>query len=141
MREFCATFYRSPIVPDLRVDEEAAILHWEREAKLPASNIGDNYIEQPVLVNIVELTEHGKEGRQFGVRSIVRLRSLDSCLRVSAKCGKPPLLSAVEISSVGNRELQSVEARWRISAALLDGNGINKIIESGAKIMNTTSVR
>src|ERR1035437_791610 len=55
VREFCGTFYRSPIVPDLRVDKEASILHLEREAKLPASNIGENYIEQPGLVNIVEL--------------------------------------------------------------------------------------
>ena len=135
IREFRSTFYRAAIVSDIWRDEDTH-LSCERNAKFPARDIVDNYIEQPVLVNVVELAEQGKERRQFGVRSIVRLRSLDSCLRISTKRGNPPLLSSVLLGGACNRELQDIKVRGKVSPTFFDRNSVDKIVQGGAEIMD-----
>src|ERR1035441_10666795 len=88
--EFCATFYRTPKEFDCGRDKDSSII-LRPEAKLLSRNIGDNHIEQPVLVSIIEIGEKPEQRRELTVRSIVRLRSLDSCLRSTAQGCNTPL--------------------------------------------------
>lgn len=72
---------------------------------MPLLNIGDNYIEQPVLIKIVEVADEVKQGRQFGVQSVVRLRSLDSCLGLGGKRGDLIAFPLKGVRIVGDWEL------------------------------------
>lgn len=136
--DFCATFYRVPPEVDLLRDYDRSVV-WHREAKFSADDIGDNNIEQPVLVRIVEVGEQAKQGREKWVRSIVRLRSLDYCLRSRVKERDPVLLSGVVVRSTYDRELEFLPIRRGIPSSVSDGEPVNDVVKGGPEIMNTVS--
>jgi len=139
VRALCATFYRADMETDAgwndrgRNDNSGGSFKTE----LPLSHIGDDYIEQPVLVNIVEFAEEPKKGRKFSVPSIVRLRSLNACLRLCAEESEPPLyLPSKFFWGVCDRELQSIKVgRW-IRSAFFDSERIDSAIESGTEVVD-----
>jgi hypothetical protein len=133
IQKLCATYYRSAEIVKSRLADG-----WSDEAKLPTDNMLHRHGEQSVLVRIVEFPDERKEGRQLMVPSLVRLRSLDSCLRVSAQIREPTFPLADETGlCVADRELQITKVRGRIRSAIPDSNAIDEVIEGGSKIMNT----
>jgi len=133
VEKFCATYYRS-----LEVVKGGVAGYGSDEAELPASNVLHGQREQPVLVRIVEFPDERKESRQFMVSSVVRLRSLNSCLRGTAQLREPPISFGDKSGlRIRDRELQS-PAVWRgIGATVSDSNAIHNVIESGSEVMNT----
>lgn len=132
-KKFCATYYRSPQIMELGPSGCLS-----DEAKLPLDDMLHGYSEQPVLVSIVEFPDKREEGRQLMVPSVVRLRSLDSCLGIGCERGEPavPLGSELFVT-VSNRKLQSSSVGRRIGPTVSDGNAINSVIKSGAEIVHT----
>lgn len=137
--ESCATFYRAKKEVYGRRNKNGPII-WRREAELALLNVGNDYIEQPVLVRIVEFGEQPEQGRQLWVRSIVRLRPLKTCLdSFVGDRPKSPFLLGKCLASIGDRELKDVMLRRRIARAFFDGNGIDEVIEARPQVMNTVS--
>ena len=138
--EFCATFYRTPKEFDCGRDEDSLIIV-RPEAKLPSRNIGDDHIEQPVLINIIEIGEKPEQRRELTVRSIVRLRSLDSCLRSTAQRCNTPLDFRIgeRLGAVSDRKLQEAPIGGRIDATLCNGDRIEDAIKSGSEVMDAVS--
>src|ERR1039458_7211441 len=73
--EFCATFYSSRMIAEGGRDDR--LLADACKTELPMRHIGEHHIEQPVFVKIIEFAENAQKRREFWVRSIVRLGSLE----------------------------------------------------------------
>ena len=73
------------------------------------------------------------------MRSIVGLRLLDPCLRPTTEGTNSPFLAG-EGGSVGrDGELKIIGAARRIDPAFLDCDGIDKIIEGGAQVVDAVA--
>jgi hypothetical protein len=134
--KLCASFHRHESIENVGGPDQ-----WPFEAKLSPRNLLEGCTEQPVLVRIVEVAEHPEEGRQFGVRSLVRLRSLDVCLSSSANGGEPVAFDRLRehLGTVCDRELKSFEMGRHGFSAVLDGKSINKTVKSRPQIMDAIS--
>src|ERR1035441_2504138 len=103
--DLCATFYR----PHMLAGSDGGLIV---SARFPFDSslgkTGDDNIEKPVLVRIVEVSDKAQEGRELLVRSTVRLRSLDACIHASAKRGDPGSLLDKQFEGIRDRELESV---------------------------------
>jgi hypothetical protein len=131
-KNFCATFYRS-----IEGMERWLSAQGGDEAKLPADDTLHGDIEQSVLVSIVEFPDDRKEGRQFMVPSVVRLRSLDACLRITADHRQPArLLSSKPVRSIGDGELQILCTGRRIGPTVANGDSIDDVIQCAPKTVN-----
>lgn len=136
--ELCATFYSIEREPDGRRDEDIQIV-WRRDVKVHLLGIGDHYVEQPVLVRIVEFGEQSQQGRELWVRSIVRLRSLEACLERVADIPESPFLFDKRFFGIGNRELENIVLRRGVASAFSDGHGVNQIVQSSPEVMDAIS--
>ena len=135
-REFCATFYRGEMKSDFRLHKDELVV-WRHKTELPLLGIGENYIEQPVLVGIVEVGQETQERGELAVRSIIRLRSSNSCpCFIAQRCDSPHLFRE-GVGRIGNRELEPVLHRGRIRSTFTHSDGINQIVESRAEVVNT----
>jgi hypothetical protein len=109
----------------------------ELQFKVPALLPVDGYIQKPVLVSIVKVAQDSEEGREEMVRSIVRLYRLDNCPHCLAQGLNVPRLLGKPTGIIGNGELQDALIRRRVDAGLVDGDGVNQVIESRSQVVNT----
>ena len=135
-RNFCATFYGSGTQP---IDVGATTRQWRDEVDLPAHSMVEYEIEHPVLVRIVEFTKDTEEGRKVLVRSIVRLRALDSCLRIRAQSGDSTPLLLKCAGTFRNGKLERPEPLGSSASGLSDRQCVNEVIERGPEIMDTVA--
>ena len=138
-RDLCAIFYVAigvfesegsigSIVPKIKVN-------------LPSSNCGESYLEQLVFVSVGEVPEQGEYGRELFMRSVVRLHSLDCCPHIKAQCTNSSLnIGTVESDVViADRELQGVPIGGQGCRSLVNGNGVEQMIESTTQVMDAVS--
>jgi hypothetical protein len=127
----CATVYSA--LEEMRLRKE----HGSLEAKLPCRQMLGRYIEQPMLVSVVEVTDQSEERRYVSVPSIVRLQSLDSCL---GRCAEAADLSIPVLGPiVGLRDdwkLNTAVIRGRSLTAISNGEAVSRVIKRGPQIMN-----
>jgi len=111
---------------------------WPGEAYVPARYRAEQQLEQSVLVRVLEISEHGKKGREFWVRSIVRLEQLENCSHRGADAFQPPSLNLPIKTGivVADREHEHIVEGRRILAGFRNGDGIDKVVQSAAKIMD-----
>jgi hypothetical protein len=128
----CATFYRSPEM----MERWDAAQQWRLEAKLRRADIFLPYVEQPVLVRIIEISEEPEKGRELLVRSIVRLRPLNECLRLAAEKSDSRSLTLKPFGAVSDGELKPSKIRRRGRSAPVDGQSVDEVIKCCPKIMN-----
>ncbi len=130
---FCATFYRAVN----KVGAGTASEWKTSETELSVDYVREGYIEKPVLIQVVQVSDEGKEGRKFSVESIVRLQSLNSCLRRSAQRSETAISFAWPIASPSdNRELNTPFIGGRVVPALADREAICGMIESRPQVVN-----
>src|ERR1700694_5206273 len=99
--------------------------------------MGEGDIEQPVLVRILKFIKDAQGRRERFIRSMVRLRPLDQCLRLNAEISNSGPLLLECGGGFNNGELEPLHVRRRIDAALLDSQGVNDVVECGSQIVNT----
>jgi hypothetical protein len=134
IREFCATFYSARVVEQLEARE---FVTGVIESQVTLSGVGDDHIEKPVLVKIVEFIEEAEKGRELRVPSIVRLRSLDSCLR-SGRKGPNHRQGSVKVShGASDWKLERPFHRGRVASAIANSESVDKSVESRAEIVDT----
>jgi hypothetical protein len=134
--EFCATFYSAKQEIDGGGNEDQLVI-WRREAKLPFTDIGDDEIKQAVLVDIIEVGKNPEQRKELSVRSIVGLRSLNSCLRPNTKRIQSALpLSGKRSGIIRDGELERFDIGWRIGAAISDCRSIDEIVQDGTQVVN-----
>lgn len=133
---FCAVFYRPFMVSDASWNDRQFWIN-RLEAKLPLSMGGRDYIEQAVLVRIIEVPEQPQQGRQIGVRSVVRLYKLDFCPHSAAERRDSFQRPSLELCErIRNRELQFPLVGRRVTSAFSNGDGVNKMIEGGSEVVD-----
>jgi hypothetical protein len=97
--------------------------------------------EQSVLVDIVEIAKNSEKRREFFVLANVRLYSLDCCPHVAADVAKRPSVDGIvkPVFGIGDRkhELLSDLVGEGIRGALMDRNGVNKVIKCGSEVTET----
>lgn len=99
----------------------------------------DNYVQQSVLVTIIEVSDKREQrGKQF-VHSMVRLYPLNVCPHCAAQRPDSPFLLMEAIRAVGDGELEFPFVAGKDGRGLMDGNGIDKMIERTSKIVDTIS--
>lgn len=137
--DFCAIFYAAPVV----VDDVTPIGVWRRnEAHLPLLDIGQDYIEQPVLVRIIEIAEQPKQRRDFCVRSFVRLYRLNCVQKRGAGDEFEAAIPSIRVVQgvTDNGELDRpflFDRKWLHS--LVANGSVKHMVESGPEIMNSIS--
>ena len=104
------------------------------------SDMLEGHIERPVLIGVAEFIKEPEGGGHLLVRSMVRLRALDPCLRLTGEGEDsfPPLHFKL-FGSSGDGELESSDVGRRVKAALVDGNRVDDIIERGPEIVDTVA--
>src|SRR6266481_5124063 len=130
---FCARF--QSLLPEIYDGPSAA--GGQVEIKLPLPDLGRDYIEQPMLVKIIEVAEQGEQGREGWVPSIVRLQSLDFCPSRHTQTLDPPLAFNEIGGGVRDRKLKSSFVSGRIDPAFMDGRRVDKMVKSATQIVNT----
>ncbi len=133
---FCASFYR--VSQPVNINRSAPRGY---ELYLPARGVTEDYIEQSVLVKVIEVSQDGQDRREVGVRSVVRLRSLNKCLSLPANAihSPTPLLDTEGIGGITDRELKFPGIRRGIGTAILDSQCVNKMVQRGAQIPDAIS--
>ena len=131
---FCATVNRSLECINLRSGSVAL------DTNVAANGVPGRYIEKPMLVRIIEMTEEGEKGREILVPSIVRLHSLNLCLRRWVQVTQ----SAVSVISPffgldDDGELQVAPVGRGIFTTVADGQSIHKMVEGGTEIVDTVA--
>src|ERR1700676_1844692 len=85
---FCATVYAGP----QKIRGGKGTKNRETfQAELPADQMLGGYIEQPMLVSVVEVADESEQRRKFSVPSIIRLQSLDFCPRGGVQRSEPSI--------------------------------------------------
>lgn len=114
------------------------IQRWSEEAYVPGGNTSKQQSKQFVFVRVLEIPEHSEKGREFWARSIVRLEKLENCLHRSANHAKLPSLNVpFKISlAVANGEHEFVRMGRGVLTRFSNGDGVDKMIEGAAEIMN-----
>jgi hypothetical protein len=140
-QNFCATFYRSTQDMDLRrrADSTGDQTKWSEELKFTCCEMLHGYVEQPVLVRIVKVSNQAKEWRQALVRSIVRLQSLDYCLSRTVNGGRHPSsrpLVVKSFSGASDRKLEGIGIGRRASPAVSNRESINKVVECRSEVVD-----
>jgi hypothetical protein len=110
------------------------------EAYIPLNGTGQSQVEQFVLVGVGEISQDGQERRKGWMRSIVRLRRLDSCLNWIAYRPKLPAFdgSIIEgVTTVRDGELQLARISGQVGRSLVNGNCINEMVESVPEIVES----
>src|SRR5579883_303673 len=133
IEEFYAIYYRS-----LKVVEGGFANHGCDESEVPSHDVLHGQREQPVFIKVIEFPDERQEGRQLVVPSVVRLRSLNSCLRVTAQLREPSIpLRGKSLRLIRDWELQQTGVGRRIGTTVPDSNAVDNVIESASKVMNT----
>lgn len=127
---FCLTVYRRLENSDCR----GGTIGLNTNVSTPG--VPGGYCEKPMLVRVIEVGEQGQKGRETLVDSVVRLQSLDLCLARSAERPEPPIPSGAPLLLFGDEgELKVSPFRRGISSAVPDSNCVDRMIESGTKIV------
>lgn len=135
-RDLCAVYHGTD------VENWHHGLTWDQAtdvAELPLNRLGDAHLEQPVLVRIVEVAEDSKEWREFWVRSVVRLQSLDLCPHSLAEALDAPLLAPEAIGRVRDGKSEDPFIGGRILIRFDDSDAIDGVVEGGPKIMDAVA--
>jgi hypothetical protein len=95
-------------------------------ARLRKGNYGD--VEQTVLIEVVEFPEKSQQRREFSVRTIVRLHTLNHCPHVKAQRPNPPLQIVKLRSIASQRESELASVGRGIFPGLVDGNSVDQMV-------------
>jgi hypothetical protein len=113
-----------------------------REAYIPLQGSGQSQMEQFVLIGVGEVAQDSQERWKGWMRSVVRLRILDSCPNWVAYRSKvvPVIDGFIEpCPTVGNGELQSSLMGRRIRRSFMDSDCVNKVVKSIPEIIEGIS--
>ena len=134
-RKFCATF--QPLFSEIYNGSSTA--RRQAEIKLPLPDLRYDYVEQPVLVKIIEIAEQSQQGREGWVPSVVRLHSLDFCPHAETQRLHSKCLVGEFGGRVGDRKLQNFLVTGGGPFGFTNGSGVDEVIQSGAQIVNTVA--
>lgn len=127
----CATVYRRPESMSLRERPEALI------TKATTDHMFGSYIQQPMLVSIIEKSEKEEERRELSVPSVVRLNSLDHCLRRSIERAESAVSSFGPFGRIANnRELDAAGVRGQVFSAVSDSHSVGEMIKGRTQVVN-----
>jgi len=110
------------------------------EAHIPLNGTSQSQMEQFVLVGVGEISQDAQERREGWMRTIVRLRQLDSCPNWIANRSKvmPLIDGSIEpILAIGNRELQLPLERRGVGGSFVSSNCKNEMVESIPKVIES----
>jgi hypothetical protein len=96
----------------------------------------DSNLEQTVFVNVVKFPEHPEQRREFWMRAIVRLYRLDRCPHVKTQRTNPPFGVMKLTSITSQREGELVGISGHSIPGLMDGDGVNQVIEGSPQIVD-----
>jgi hypothetical protein len=133
--DFCVMFEFPIIGADSRLPTVGG--SWGTEVNLCIPQSGKCEPKQFVLIPIVKISKNGKERRDGWIRSIVRLRSLDCCPRRTIQdCNSPARVLEVD-STIrdGEGEALFLGGRKWTRQQLMNGNGIDQVVERGPQIV------
>ena len=135
-RDFCAVFE----FPLMRIEPSLCSIgdDWAREAYISRADCCKDKLKQFVFVRILEIPEHGEEGREFWVRSIVRLEKLDHCPHGIADSAEPPLLNVPlkTFVTITYGEHEAVRVGGRIGTGFVDGHAIHEMVKNTSEIVD-----
>ncbi len=113
---------------------------------VPLVELLNGDVQQSVLVPVVEIAQDGQEGRQFMVRTEVRLHTLDGVNNTSADVtlaalavSEPEMLRPEIVGAVLDNKHQvssHMLGEWSSRMPLVSGNCIDEMVQSGAKVMD-----
>ncbi|HEY6765620.1 MAG TPA: hypothetical protein VI386_12670 [Candidatus Sulfotelmatobacter sp.] len=109
------------------------------EVKLPLTDLGCDYVEQPVFVKVIEVSEQSEQRREGWVPSIVRLHSFDFCLDGQTEVLDSIPLCIEPIGNVCNRELENSGVQRRVLLGFVNGSSVDEMVKSGPQIMDAVS--
>jgi hypothetical protein len=120
-----------------KTDDRLFGSQWQREVKFPRCDLGHHYMDQSMLVTVIEVSDQGQQRREMSVPSVVRLHSLDSCPHINSQRFDP---ARREVSSiVEDRKLQLSLVSGGILTSIMNGGGVDKVIQGGSQIVNTVA--
>ena len=132
--EFVAVFERC-IAPNGKRNNLTDFL---REGKLPSGIAVISEVCQTVLVDVIEILEDGKDGRKYGMPSMVRLFTFDEFLGFLRQGCDSVLLSLEVLRRIANGKLEFSEV-IRQSFGTLGGESIDQMIKSASRIVGAIS--
>ncbi|HXT74464.1 MAG TPA: hypothetical protein VN785_11485 [Candidatus Angelobacter sp.] len=94
------------------------------------------YLDNPVLVPIVEIPQQGKQGRVRWMSSVVRLYGFDSCPHCLAQGGDSVPLRIEGIPFVADGELKTPLLVNRQGGLLRDGYAVDQMVERRTQVVN-----
>jgi len=99
--------------------------------------LGLDYVEHPMLIDVVEVADKTEERRKIRVRSIVRLQPLDFFLGCSAEAPEATFNGIGPVLRISNgRELDVIAFGRGILPAIPDSQGVDGMVESRSQIVN-----
>lgn len=139
-RNLCAVFDFTAADEELLKRGSEIPSTFATQAKLPLNDIGFDEIKQTVLVRVIEVAQKTQQRREVFVWAIVRLKGLDFCLNACAKGANHSAAVFGELGSdVVDGKLQFVPPVGRVLSRLMDGDGVNQMVESTSKIVDCIS--
>ncbi|MHB8525965.1 MAG: hypothetical protein ACYDD2_07410 [Candidatus Acidiferrales bacterium] len=97
------------------------------------------YLEQPVFIAIVEVSEKPEQWREHLMSSVVRLYPLNDCPHCIAQGLDSITLPDKFFVGVGDRELQNSLVGGRPEPRLGDSHGVNEMVKSGPQVVDEIS--
>jgi hypothetical protein len=129
--DLCAVFEFSLADQEFKVGSGGDFM---REASLPET--AESNLQQSVLVNVIQFPEQPEKRREFWVRAIVRLYSLDSCPHSKTQ-SRNPLFGVMKLTSVASQgEGELIGAGRGFLPRLMDGDCVDQVVEGGTKIVD-----
>lgn len=92
---------------------------------------GRDYVEQSVLIRIIEVPQQGQEWREGRMVTMVRLQRLDRCNRPITQAVQPSFTygDIETLVVISDGELESSVSRRRSGLRLMDRNRVNQVVE------------
>ena len=133
-RDFCAVFHFG--CPKKKLDR----FSWANNvidimpARVPS--LVHSYVEQPVLIPVVEVSEQSEQRRKAFVRAIVRLHDLDFCPHATAERPDRSFFPSEQLRAVTDRKGEEFGLWGRITLGLEDGDGIKEMIQCTPQVVD-----
>ena len=137
-RDLCAVYHFGCAADKLNLFPwtDNTVVHVGPDVSVPQT--GNGYVEEAVLIPIVEVSEQSEEGRQAFVRSMVRLCPLDFCPHAGAESagflGRSMEMEPLRV--VADREREDIGAWGRITLGLRDSDCVDEVVQRAPQVVN-----